>query len=444
MIGLVKQNFLGTVFQKNYSLIVSGSFINPIEGLSQIGFGERAPILTHEIGHTFGLYHTHQARNDFTTDFSDNGGASDCYQESVSRTKKQGFGCSANTYNKKKCVVNGDLLCDTPADPSLLGATISTVCDYTDNHIDNWGAIWVPDETNFMSYSRPGCLNNFSPLQIGKMILYYNLLFPNHPSISISGNDYLCSGSVATYQAATSQSVSDYMWTTSSNYSILSGQGTDTITVQANNNNTGIIRLNTDCGHFEVTKSIQGIYSIGVDGVTDVCPDTNHTYSTDYLSGATYNWSVSSGTIISGQGTNSAVIKIAGHPSFQSLVTANITNYCNYNTSASYIVDIYNPSPNDPPCVNNSGNDDKGMSNNDLDANTFLSPNPANNKTYISIETNNSYYLEVYDISGNVIKKKSKIYQGKEIDTSRWGEGIYIFRFTVGENVFLKKLIIKK
>ncbi|GER58562.1 hypothetical protein ULMA_06700 [Patiriisocius marinus] len=401
---------------------------------------DKTPILSHEIGHAFGLFHTHYPGR--STSHTDNGGCGDCHQESVSRTKRQGAGC-VWTYNELKCNVNGDFLCDTPADPNLFGQTSG--CLYTANHTDNWNQVWVPEVANIMGQAPQACLNTLSPLQIGKMLLYINLMNPNHPTINITGNDFLCSGSTATYQAISSQNVTAFSWSTSSNYTILSGQGTNTITVQANNNNNGYVSVNTNCGHKETKKTIEGIYLIEVDGVTDVCPNTNHTYSTQYLSGATYNWTVSSGTIIFGQGTNSAVIEIAPDPSYQSNVTVNITNYCNFNTSAGYTVDIYNPGPGDPPCVDNGGNDDRtSLNNKNLETSTFLFPNPANYSVNINIDNNDNYTLEIYDINGVVVRNNDEIYQNKEIDTSNWKEGIYIFKFRSKNMNFFKKLIIKK
>ena len=90
----------------------------------------------HEIGHTLGLLHTHESRSG-----SWNGEAGNCYQESVSRTRTQGFGCFG-TLGKKKCEANGDYLCDTDAAPNtssnrLIGVDINDGCSYTGGGTDN-------------------------------------------------------------------------------------------------------------------------------------------------------------------------------------------------------------------------------------------------------------------------------------------------------------------
>ncbi|MEM9681616.1 MAG: hypothetical protein AAF901_14935, partial [Bacteroidota bacterium] len=78
----------------------------------------RIPSLIHEIGHTFDLLHTYRSR---TFRFTNNGEATKCFQESVSHTKRQGFGCFKRGL---KCAVNGDLLCSTEADPFLRDASM--------------------------------------------------------------------------------------------------------------------------------------------------------------------------------------------------------------------------------------------------------------------------------------------------------------------------------
>ena len=147
-------------------------------GLSQ---GE---ILTtvHEIGHTLGLLHTHENTRG-SGNF--NGDAGNCYQESVSRTRENGFGCFG-TLGKDKCGINGDAICDTDAAPNregggsgaqtgweIMDLDNSTNCDYVGGGTDNWGASWTPPTTNYMSYLEfRTCRSTFSAGQIGVMHSY--------------------------------------------------------------------------------------------------------------------------------------------------------------------------------------------------------------------------------------------------------------------------------
>ena len=132
--------------------------------------GNDTAITVHEIGHTLGLLHTHETRNG-----NWNGEAGNCYQESVSRTRKQGAFCISTAF-KKKCEVNGDYLCSTAAAPNTSTNTHISVdinCNYTGSGNDNWGDTWVPPTINYMSYlSRTSCMDELDSGQIGVMHTY--------------------------------------------------------------------------------------------------------------------------------------------------------------------------------------------------------------------------------------------------------------------------------
>ncbi|MEE9443764.1 MAG: M43 family zinc metalloprotease [candidate division Zixibacteria bacterium] len=96
--------------------------------------------LVHEIGHYFNLYHTHE------TAFGD-----ECPDGS-------------------NCIEAGDLICDTPADPTLSGLVDAT-CTYTgtDTSPASCGSeTYNPQVENIMSYSRKSCRDFHSDMQIEK------------------------------------------------------------------------------------------------------------------------------------------------------------------------------------------------------------------------------------------------------------------------------------
>lgn len=145
--------------------------------------GQRANSLTHEVGHSLGLIHTHEGSRGGKTN---NALCGDCYQESVSRTRTQGAVC-ISTLGKKKCEVNADCLCDTDGDPLLQNISTGEIyvlpgCagyDRTNSPYkqDRWGANWLPvgNENailNIMSYSSPACRTVMTPMQRGVEYFY--------------------------------------------------------------------------------------------------------------------------------------------------------------------------------------------------------------------------------------------------------------------------------
>jgi hypothetical protein len=88
---------------------------------------------THELGHYFDLYHTHE------TTF--------------------GLECPSGS----NCSVAGDLLCDTPADPKLSSSNTSG-CTYTGT-ATRCGQTFNPQVANFMSYAEKPCRTVFTSAQ---------------------------------------------------------------------------------------------------------------------------------------------------------------------------------------------------------------------------------------------------------------------------------------
>ncbi len=105
--------------------------------------GDNSSTLAHEIGHYFSLLHTHSTS-----------------------------GVGAELVNGTNCLVAGDLLCDTPADPRLSSSNVSSTCDYVGTETDALGATYSPDPENIMSYSRKYCRVEFSQDQLDQMVAY--------------------------------------------------------------------------------------------------------------------------------------------------------------------------------------------------------------------------------------------------------------------------------
>ena len=176
---------------------------------NQMPFGEITSVFAHELGHTFGLLHTHHpgrlvslaTNNDNAT--INNG----CYQEFQSRAAKNWTinGC-LSTNDRRKCEINGDFLCDTEADPNVSAEWDGTAwlkqvrvndCGYenpafgNDYTEDNAGVDWTPGTDNIMSYSRWQCRDFFSDHQIGIMWYYIEQEFQQYFDGQFSG-DLVC------------------------------------------------------------------------------------------------------------------------------------------------------------------------------------------------------------------------------------------------------------
>ncbi|MBX2828838.1 MAG: zinc-dependent metalloprotease [Flavobacteriaceae bacterium] len=155
------------------------SFMAPFNGNLYIGGNPvetRIGTTIHEIGHTLGLLHTHEARDGIW-----NGEAGNCYQESVSRTRLQGVFCVSTAF-KKKCEVNGDYLCTTAAAPNTdanSGIDMDSNCNYTGTGTDNWGDTWDPPTINYMSYlDVRTCRDELDSGQIG--VMHSSIIFYAH------------------------------------------------------------------------------------------------------------------------------------------------------------------------------------------------------------------------------------------------------------------------
>jgi hypothetical protein len=107
-------------------------------------------VLAHEIGHCLGLFHTHQFRATIDND----GNVTAIIREQIPRTG-----------NLANCTTEGDLLCDTPADPGLSISTANvdneTSCSYIGGATLN-NLNYAPDTRNVMSYTLPACMQSFT------------------------------------------------------------------------------------------------------------------------------------------------------------------------------------------------------------------------------------------------------------------------------------------
>jgi hypothetical protein len=132
------------------------------------GCADNQSTLVHELGHYFSLYHTHETA--FGAENVTRNNVDVCYD----------------------CDVDGDLFCDTPADPTLTGL-VSGGCSYTGSGTDACGVTYTPDPTLIMSYSVKACRTVFSASQKAKM----TLTMASPPGLPLYGRNYLQTGCCA-------------------------------------------------------------------------------------------------------------------------------------------------------------------------------------------------------------------------------------------------------
>lgn len=133
---LVNMYFANTVTSSNGSSLCGYSQFPPSEDYVVLAANcaTNGSTLAHELGHLFGLPHTHGGSPDELVDGSN-------------------------------CAFEGDYICDTPADPTLSNSVVDINCTYTGTATDANGMFYTPDPQNIMSYSRKECRNYFSPMQ---------------------------------------------------------------------------------------------------------------------------------------------------------------------------------------------------------------------------------------------------------------------------------------
>lgn len=99
-------------------------------------------LLTTQLGHFLGLLSTHEGIN------------------------------GLELVNGNNCTSNGDLICDTYADPNIFG-NVNDECLYKGTVADTNGEFYIPSVANIMSDSRPACKCIFTLQQYRRMFYYY-------------------------------------------------------------------------------------------------------------------------------------------------------------------------------------------------------------------------------------------------------------------------------
>ena len=324
------------------TLIVNGNnYCSSVN--SAWGFNDYSIAMVHEIGHLFGLDHTHHNSRDLIGEQRNGDITKKCDQESVSRTKKNGLLCS-HDINKTKCSVNGDLLCDTAADPGLdVYGNVLANCDFdADGDADLWNDAWQADARNIMTWpgGNVGCLARFTAMQIG--VMYDNMPSFSETPGTVAGVSTTCYNQTLSFSTSSVAGASSYNWQVPSGWTILSGQGSTSVSVRAGSS-SGNVSVTPDCGSFTRRKyvAIQPNWA-NVYGPFLICEGDYASYSTDPVSGSSYTWTVPYGIqIVGGQGSPNTTV-MADYGFYGGPVNVYITSSSCSSSGSMYIDRDYN------------------------------------------------------------------------------------------------------
>lgn len=249
----------------------------------------------------------------------------------------------------------------------------------------------------------------------------------NYPSFNITGPTSLCGGQTGTYTVNTIPGVTTYTWQKPYNMNILSGQGTNSITLYAVSDFGGTLSVTPNCGTKSAKFTIMNINSITIDGFDQACPLYTYTFTAPYFSSADYDWSVTNGYVVSGQSTNEVQIALTTSSTNQSIVDLEVTGLCTNSIYGQKIVTHGDPPPPAEQCFSYkiNGSSDKQTQRNVI-GDILLYPNPTSIEVNIIPPNQDIYSLVIYDSFGRILYVKSEKILGKTtLRTEQFPAGIY-------------------
>jgi hypothetical protein len=152
---------------------------------------------------------------------------------------------------------------------------------------------------------------------------------------------------------------------------------------------------------------------VNIGGFLDVTNDAPYTYTTNAVNGASYNWEVVNGTVVSGQGTNAVVITwdATGATQAAGSITCTVTTDLGCTGSANSAITITNV----------------GVDERFTDLNFF--PNPGTEVLNVLNQTHATGQLVILDLQGKVVYQ-TKVQSGlREVSVAELPAGTYMIQW---------------
>jgi hypothetical protein len=253
---------------------------------------------------------------------------------------------------------------------------------------------------------------------------------PSTPSVISGQVNGLCNAQNVTYSVTPVSTVQQYNWTVPQGITIVSGQGTASVTVNVSNfintnptngNPAICVTAQNSCGNSPIrclSLTTFPTTPASISGSATPCINTVNTYSCPAVFGATsYTWQVPTGWVIqSGQGTSSITVLCNGT---SGNVRVRTNNACGNSTFRSLA------------CA------PRACGTTAMPMQLELWPNPTSDRVFFAHGDAIPSHMQIYDMLGR------DIYNGPwvpEYDVSGLAGGIYFIRATGGGESVVKRL----
>lgn len=188
------------------------------------------------------------------------------------------------------------------------------------------------------------------------------------------------------------------------------------------------------------------VIDIKIEGYNQACPFFTYTYSAPIVNNGDYYWTVTNGTIISGQNTHQIQLKLNQNPSNQTNLMLTVSNVCTTPIYAYKTIIHGNPPPPEQQCYSHREESilvDKFITDNNQKL--IVYPNPASFVVTVVPPDANNYKIYLYDIKGHILYETKESNNDKlYINTESFVDGIYYIKVIGEEKSFIEKLILKK